>query len=374
MRDQALPSSTLTEQEIQIRQRATAFVFIGMPTLIYFSIVAALDQDWPLTILACATATVVIISYIALWRNVSSYRAIRPAVVSQTILLLYLVTFSGPEHARGLWFLSLPLFSIMLLPPREGGIWALGSTIIAIFLMLDAASIEGGTAYSTAYVIRFSIVSLLISGVVLWSEMLLHRYRERLEGQNAALAAERDRLEHEIIQRTALEEELRYLATTDPLTGLLNRRAFMTALADEITRSKRLHSRFTLLMLDIDHFKVVNDTYGHPAGDAVLAHLSGLMAEQLRSIDRLARIGGEEFAILLVDTSAEAAATVIERLLVAIRNKPTSHPETGKAIAITASIGCTESKAEDNEQSALVRADRALYAAKLAGRDQHCWR
>lgn len=374
MRDRVSPAATLSEQEIQIRQRATAFVGIGMPTLIYFSIVAALDQDWPLTFLACTTATVVIISYIALWRNASSYRAIRPAVVCQTILLLYLVTFSGPEHARGLWFLSLPLFSIMLLPPREGGIWAFGSIIIAIFLMLGAASIEGGTAYSTAYIIRFSIVSLLISGVVLWSEMLLHRYQARLEGQNAALAAERDRLEHEIVQRAALEEELRYLATTDSLTGLLNRRAFMAVLADELTRSQRLHSHFTLLMLDVDHFKEVNDTCGHPAGDAVLAHLSGLMAEQLRSIDKLARIGGEEFAILLVDTAAEAAETVIERLLTAIRSKPTSHPESGKAIAITASIGCTAIKADDNEQSALVRADRALYAAKQGGRDRHCWR
>eukprot|EP00825_Cyclidium_porcatum_P035846 TRINITY_DN3762_c0_g2_i1.p4 TRINITY_DN3762_c0_g2~~TRINITY_DN3762_c0_g2_i1.p4 ORF type:complete len:116 (-),score=26.51 TRINITY_DN3762_c0_g2_i1:77-424(-) len=80
------------------------------------------------------------------------------------------------------------------------------------------------------------------------------------------------------------------------------------------------------------------------------------------------------FAILLVDTPAEAAATVIERLLATIRSKPASHPESGQPIAITASIGCTESKAEDDEQSPFVRADRALYAAKQGGRDQHCWR
>lgn len=374
MRDQASTAPPLSEQEIQIRQRAAAFVCIGMPTLIYFGIIAATERDWTLSGLVCATAIVIAFSFAALRRGISGYLAVRPAVVAQTILLLYLVTFSGAEHARGLWFLSMPLFSILLLPPREGGIWAAGSTAIAVYLMSSAADIQGGTAYTSAYIIRFTIVTVLTAGVLLWSETLLQRYRERIEGQNAALAAERDQLEHEIEQRTALEEELRYLATTDPLTGLLNRRAFMTELADEMTRSQRLHSRFTLLMLDLDHFKQVNDTYGHPAGDAVLAHLAALLTEQLRSIDKLARIGGEEFAILLVDTNAEGAANVIERLLNAIRQQPTVLPESGKTIAITASIGCTESRDEDNEQSALVRADRALYAAKQAGRDQHCWR
>src|SRR5574343_483529 len=303
MRDQASTAPPLSEQEIQIRQRAAAFVCIGMPTLIYFGIIAAIERDWTLSGLVCATAIVIAFSFAALRRGISGYLAVRPAVVAQTILLL---------------------------PPREGGIWAAGSTAIAVYLMSSAADIQGGTAYTSAYIIRFTIVTVLTAGVLLWSETLLQRYRERIEGQNAALAAERDQLEHEIEQRTALEEELRYLATTDPLTGLHNRRAFMPELADEMTRSQRLHSRFTLLILDLDHFKQVNDTYGHPAGDAVLAHLAALLTEQFRSIDKLARIGGEEFAILLVDTKAEGAANVIERLLNAIRQQPTVLPERGK--------------------------------------------
>ncbi len=374
MRDQAPPASTLSEPEIQIRQRAAAFVCIGMPALIYFGIVAAVDHEWLLAILALLTAIVIAICALMLWRKRQGYRAIRPAVVCYTALVLYLVAYSGPEHARGLWFLSLPLVSLKLLPPREGGIWVLGAIITATCLMLLAGNGMGDTAYSADYIARYITTTVLITGVLLWSEIILERYQQRIEGQNAALLAERDQLEQEIVRRAGLEEELRYLATTDPLTGLLNRRAFMTTLADELTRSQRLHSRFTLLMLDIDHFKRVNDTYGHPVGDVVLVHLSNLLAEQLRSIDKLARIGGEEFAILLVDTSAEAAATVIERLLATIRSKPASHPESGQPIAITASIGCTESKAEDDEQSPFVRADRALYAAKQGGRDQHCWR
>lgn len=374
MRDQALPASTLSEPEIQIRQRAAAFVCIGMPALIYFGIVAAVDREWLLAVLALLTAIVIAICALLLWRKREGYRAIRPAVACYTALVLYLVAYSGPEHARGLWFLSLPLVSLKLLPPREGGIWVLGAIITATCLMLLAGNGMGGTAYSPDYITRYITTTVLITGVLLWSEIILERYQQRIEGQNAALLAERDQLEQEIVRRAGLEEELRYLATTDPLTGLLNRRAFMTTLADELTRSQRLHSRFTLLMLDIDHFKRVNDTYGHPVGDVVLVHLSNLLAEQLRSIDKLARIGGEEFAILLVDTSAEAAATVIERLLATIRSKPASHPESGQPIVITASIGCTESKAEDDEQSPFVRADRALYAAKQGGRDQHCWR
>lgn len=364
---------TLTEHELQIRLRAAAFVVIGLPTLIYFGVVAALESEWTLSGLAFATALTVAISSFMLWQRRGGYTVIRPAVACHTVLMLYLLAYSGNEHARGLWFLTLPLVSIMLLPPREGGIWTFGSIAIAVYVMHLADTLGGAAPYSSAYMIRFTILSVLISGVLLWSEVLLQRYRLRLLGQNAALVAERDRLENEIIQRSGLEEELRYLATTDPLTGLLNRRAFMATLAGELTRSLRLHNRFTLLMLDIDHFKQVNDTYGHPAGDAVLVNLSALLTEQLRSIDKLARIGGEEFAIMLVDTPAEGAGTVIERLLETIRKHPTEHPETHQPIAITASIGCTESRPTDDELTALSRADRALYAAKQGGRNRHNW-
>ena len=364
---------TLTEQELQIRLRAAAFVVIGLPALTYFSVVAALEAEWQLAILASLTALSVAICSWLLWQRKGGYTVIRPAIACYSLLLFYLLAYSGNEHARGLWFLTLPVVSIMLLPPREGGIWTGGSILIGIYLMLQSANLTGATPYSTAYIVRFIFLAILISGVLLWSEVLLRRYRLRLLRQNADLVAERDQLEDEILRRSALEEELRYLATTDPLTNLLNRRAFMATLAEELTRSQRQHTRFTLLMLDIDHFKQINDTYGHPAGDAVLVHLSALLTEQLRSIDKLARMGGEEFAIMLADTPTEAAGKVIERLLDAIRNKPAEHPETHQPIGITASIGCTESRPEDDELTALARADRALYAAKQAGRNRHVW-
>ena len=365
--------ATLTEQETQMRLRAAAFVGVGVPALIYFGIMAAIESEWVLCALAFITSATIVVCFLILWQRCRGYAAVRPAIACYTALLLYLVAFSGPEHVRALWFLTLPLVSSLLLPPREGGIWAAGSMLMAAYLMLQGGQFDGSSGYSAAYILRFSIVSSLLSAVLIWSEILLQRYQARLQGQNAALAEERDRLEKEVTARAVLEEELRYLATTDPLTGLLNRRAFMAMLAGELTRSQRLHSRFTLLMLDIDHFKQINDSHGHPAGDAVLVHLAALLTEQLRGIDKLARIGGEEFAIMLVDTPADSAAGVVERLLDAIRHKPADHPASHQPIAFTASIGCTESQPEDDELTALARADRALYIAKQSGRDRHAW-
>ena len=351
---------TLTEQETHIRLRAAAFVGVGVPALIYFGIMAAIESEWVLCALAFITSATIVVCFLFLWQRRRGYAAVRPAIACYTALLLYLVAFSGPEHVRTLWLLTLPLVSTLLLPPREGGIWAAGSMLMAAYLMLQGGRFDGSSSYSAAYILRFTIVYGLLSAVLIWSEILLQRYQARLQGQNAMLAEERDRLEKEVIERAALEEELRYLATTDPLTGLLNRRAFMAMLAGELTRSQRLRSRFTVLMLDIDHFKQINDSHGHPAGDAVLVHVAALLTEQLRGIDKLARIGGEEFAIMLVDTPADSAAGVVGRLLDAIRHKPAEHPASHQPIAFTASIGCTESLPDDDELSALARADRAL--------------
>ena len=365
--------ATLTEQETQMRLRAAAFVGVGVPALIYFGIMAAIESEWVLCALAFITSATIVVCFLILWQRCRGYAAVRPAIACYTALLLYLVAFSGPEHVRTLWLLTLPLVSTLLLPPREGGIWAAGSMLMAAYLMLQGGRFDGSSSYSAAYILRFTIVYGLLSAVLIWSEILLQRYQARLQGQNAMLAEERDRLEKEVIERAALEEELRYLATTDPLTGLLNRRAFMAMLAGELTRSQRLRSRFTVLMLDIDHFKQINDSHGHPAGDAVLVHVAALLTEQLRGIDKLARIGGEEFAIMLVDTPADSAAGVVGRLLDAIRHKPAEHPASHQPIAFTASIGCTESLPDDDELSALARADRALYIAKQSGRDRHAW-
>lgn len=363
----------LNDREQQTRLRAAAFLAIGLPIVAYGVSVALAQHNLWFAALGICTVLAIALGALVLWRKQGGYRAIRPGIACHTALVLYLIAHSGVEHALSLWFLTVPLVSIMLLPPREGTAWSLGAIAVATFLMLHAASPDGAPAYTAGFVVRYTILALLITGVLCWSEIMLERYQIRLREQNAALKAERDHLENEVIQRSALEEELRYLATTDSLTGLLNRRAFMAALAGELTRSQRLNMPMTLLMIDVDHFKQINDSHGHPAGDAVLVHIAQLLQAQLRTIDKLGRIGGEEFAIMLVDTRAAAAETVIERLLEAIRSRPAEHPETHRPIALTASIGCTENHPDDDELTSMSRADRALYAAKQGGRDRHHW-
>jgi diguanylate cyclase (GGDEF)-like protein len=174
----------------------------------------------------------------------------------------------------------------------------------------------------------------------------------------------------DITERKRLNDELVQLATTDFLTGLPNRREFMARLEDEQARLQRdVGGRAAVLMLDIDHFKHINDAHGHDWGDAVLRHLAGLMRDSQRKIDMLGRVGGEEFAILLPGADLDAARTFAERLRQRVADTPMKRD--GSAIAFTVSIGIASlAPAEQSGDAALVRADQALYRAKRGGRDR----
>lgn len=159
--------------------------------------------------------------------------------------------------------------------------------------------------------------------------------------------------------------ELEYLATHDALAGTLNRRAILSACEDELERSQRYGQPFSLLMIDLDHFKAVNDSFGHLHGDKVLAHFAEQARAALRRADRLGRYGGEEFLILLPNTTADAASTVAQRIHAALAR--------GHALDCKVSIGvATWWGAEDSLDAMLTRADDALYSAKAKGRNQTC--
>lgn len=173
----------------------------------------------------------------------------------------------------------------------------------------------------------------------------------------------------DITQRKLAEEKLRFLATTDELTGLWNRRHFMEVLEQEIERTRRYGQSVSLLMLDIDHFKNVNDRYGHAVGDLVLRHLADLLREHLRRIDMPGRLGGEEFAVILPQTDAHGAYAIAERLRTSIQRSPA---KTEKAdISFTASIGLAVSQSNISDPDVILKmADDALYRAKRAGRNK----
>jgi diguanylate cyclase (GGDEF)-like protein len=164
-------------------------------------------------------------------------------------------------------------------------------------------------------------------------------------------------------------KELQLLATRDGLTGLYNHRTFYALLADELTRAKRFKRPVSLLLLDIDHFKRVNDTHGHLAGDAVLRELGGLLGRQARAINRVCRYGGEEITVILPETGLEAAANVAERLRAVVEAQP--FDANSEPIRITVSIGVASFPAHADGAAALVAAaDTALYAAKQRGRNR----
>lgn len=165
-------------------------------------------------------------------------------------------------------------------------------------------------------------------------------------------------------------EEIREMAITDVLTELPNRRYFMEQLQLEFKRIKRFNDFDScVLMLDMDHFKRVNDTYGHDGGDACLIHLSLLIKKELRQPDTAGRIGGEEFAIILPNTNPDEADIFANRLRIKLAEKPVIHGE--QKINLTLSIGIATIKRSDiNNDECLKRADQALYRAKTNGRNR----
>lgn len=170
------------------------------------------------------------------------------------------------------------------------------------------------------------------------------------------------------IQKAQLFERLNVLATTDGLTGIANRHHFMNVAEGEVARALRYQAPLAGLMLDLDHFKHVNDAHGHAIGDAVLRTVAEICTQSLRNIDLVGRYGGEEFAFLLPEAGIEQARITAERLGKAVANH--SFSAGGRNFQVTASIGVAELRgAEDTLAALLDRADRALYAAKQAGRN-----
>jgi two-component system cell cycle response regulator len=174
------------------------------------------------------------------------------------------------------------------------------------------------------------------------------------------------------VENVRLHEEAQRQSMTDALTGLANFRALQLTLAKEVERASRFHRPLALLMIDLDHFKLVNDRFGHQQGDAVLAEVARRLATCVREVDTVARYGGEEFAVVLPEAGAEGAARTAERICAVMRSTQTV-AESGDPVAVTVSVGAAVFPDHGPNAAMLVRtADRALYAAKAAGRDR--WR
>ncbi|MGE8188494.1 GGDEF domain-containing protein [Pseudomonas sp. NPDC086278] len=190
------------------------------------------------------------------------------------------------------------------------------------------------------------------------------RFSEHEQGNlESLLSALLFPMRNALLYRAATQSALR-----DPLTDTGNRIAMDQTLQREIEMSRRHLMPLSLLMLDIDHFKNVNDVYGHSAGDDVLKAVAAAIKNQLRNVDMVFRFGGEEFLILLSNTTREAAAVVGERLRCAAQAQ--EYKADGKAIELTVSLGCSTLLPGESAESLLRRADSALYVAKREGRNR----
>ena len=240
-------------------------------------------------------------------------------------------------------------------------IWAtFGAFVLALLISVYASATLAGTVVAEVEGLRRGAVKLaggdlshrVAPGAVAeFSEMAIafNAMAERIEKDQAALAE---------------------LATRDGLTGLLNRREFLRLLREELDRSERYGHTCALLLVDIDRFKAVNDTWGHPAGDAVLRTVAERIAAALRPTDRAARYGGEEFAVLLPETPMEGALQAAERIRAAVGSAPVAvSPDRAAPVTLSAGVALYPD-AGASEQALIAAADRALYAAKEGGRDR----
>lgn len=188
------------------------------------------------------------------------------------------------------------------------------------------------------------------------------RAREFTESELAIL--------HNFARIVVNEMELRRIAERDQLTGALTRRGFIEKAEQEIARCRRYDRQASLLLLDVDHFKSVNDTWGHPAGDIVLRDLAAVLEGSMRPADLLGRLGGEEFAVLLPETPVADATAAAERFRNAIAARPICIGG-ARTIAVTASFGVAAlDQTVTNAEGWIARADRPLYAAKHGGRNR----
>lgn len=188
---------------------------------------------------------------------------------------------------------------------------------------------------------------------------------DELGALTAAFNAMAEELERD---RQALQE----LSARDPLTGLCNHREFYRLLREETQRSRRYRHPLTLLMIDLDYFKRINDTWGHPAGDRVLCAVAGIIRRELRQVDQVARYGGEEFAVILPETAESEGLAIAGRIRQAVAARPLAIAET-EGVELTISVGLAVFPDDAATEEGLVeQADRALYAAKASGRNRVC--
>ncbi len=292
--------------------------------------------------------SVPILINVLVYHGAKNYAVSRNIFVSLIVtLFLYLTCTGGESNTGPLWVYVLPPFLFYLANLRAG-------VILSLFVLVGVAVIFRFpelpfvlTQYSTDFQVRF--LSSLTFATLFTFVIEYSRHTAR----------------QELVRMAQLYERV---SRTDELTQLSNRRDMQHQLEKEFSRYKRHNHHFSVILLDVDHFKLINDSYGHDAGDHVLVEIAQLLRETSRELDLVARWGGEEFLILLPNTTLLQALKLAER----IRNRVAQHSIAykGQQLSVTTSCGvCSISQTRDLKQL-LIQADLNLYQAKERGRNQ----
>ena len=290
--------------------------------------------------------------------------------------LPFLLMWSLGGFANGsvvmIWAFFTPLAAMFFANASQMRIWLIAfvsMTIISGFIEPYVSHLVPpmNPVFNTAF-----FVMNMGAGFISVYFVLMFFVRDREKAHNAAvdakeiaLAAQAD-LEKVNTQLKENEEKIRELMLTDPLTGVSNRRHLEEQLASEFDHLNRYRTNLTLVITDIDHFKNINDTYGHDVGDHVLKAFAKNLKSQLRNVDFVARIGGEEFLMILPETKVDGAVRLVER----IRQSFSEHNIPGLKDAVTASFGIAEAINGETGHECMKRADMALYQSKDSGRDR----
>jgi diguanylate cyclase (GGDEF)-like protein len=268
---------------------------------------------------------------------------------------------TGP--ARGVVILIMTLvvlFAMFELTPGKARLVAASAFVLLACTMVWKASVD-----PVRYDPRVEAMHLLFSGIVLAASYVLAMRIGRLR---ARLVEQRTHLEQQRAELAEALERIRTLATRDELTGLPNRRAAIESMQHELAVRGRPDPLMSLAVIDIDHFKRINDSHGHAGGDAVLRRFSECAQAVMRRGDTLARWGGEEFLLVMPATSVSQGVAAIERIR--SQMQAASFDEIALGLAVTFSAGVSECTGETDLEAAIARADAAMYEAKRTGRDR----
>ncbi|WP_445772584.1 GGDEF domain-containing protein [Shewanella sp.] len=332
--------------ELEQARVISLFSLVGMSITFLMGFIGLFGDNTTLTVVLFVASFVYLVAFLFIKRFDITVSA-RIIIYSLYLLMFYLVFSGGVSQTGPLWIFIVAPVSVYVLGLRQGVInLSIFLCTICIIMFLPQQWVAHAH-YTNEFKVRLFISFLTLSFL-----SALYEYSRMLAFKNAI----------------EISKQFQQLAMRDPLTKLANRRNAAAILEQEKARLQRNNEPLSVLLCDLDHFKAVNDKYGHNAGDMVLTELSALFTEQVRKQDCVARWGGEEFLIILPQTSSEQANIIAEK----IRSSVEQHTVNflSQQIKTTISIGISQLSEDQSIDELINTADKCLYQAKTLGRNR----